>query len=131
MVNLLTQHTQNAHAATPNMPVGQTSKLEKLPRPTLNLQMTESQWTFTKIQWDHDINQTEVPYAMKLTQLQAACSETLRQRVFHTELYSTLTTSEAFLKKMEELAVGQINPCFCCQADLYSRHVRKDSDLRV
>ena len=71
--------------------------------------MTESQWTFTKIQWDHYINQTEVPDAMKLTQLQAACSETLRQRVFDTGLYSTLTTSDAFIKKMEELAVVKVH----------------------
>ena len=86
MVNLLTQHTHTVHAGTLNQTVGQSSKLEKLPRPTFNLQMTESQWSFTKIQWDNYVNQTQVPNAMKLTQLQAACSEGLRQRVFNTGL---------------------------------------------
>ena len=109
MVNLLTQHTHTVHAGTPSLHVGQSSKLEKLPRPTFNLQMTESQWSFTKIQWDNYINQTQVPDAMKLSQLQAACSEGLRQRDFDTGLYGTLTTSQAFLQKMEELAVVKVH----------------------
>ena len=38
-------------------------------------------------------------------QLQAACSDSLRQRVFDTGTYSSLTTAEQFLTKMKELAV--------------------------
>ena len=59
--------------------------------------MTESQWSFTKIQWDHYIGQVQVPPATILTQLQAACSEPLRQRIFDTGLYDTLTTPDLFL----------------------------------
>ena len=85
------------------------SKLEKLPRPTFSLQMTEAQWAFTKLQWDNYISQGPVPDSTKLTQLQAACSEPLRQRVFDTGLYSELTTTELFLKKMEEIAVMKVH----------------------
>ena len=60
--------------------------------------MTEAQWAFTKLQWDNYIRQGPVPDSTKLTQLQAACSEPLRQRVFDTGLYSELTTTELFLK---------------------------------
>ena len=38
-------------------------------------------------------------------QLQAACDNSLRQRVFDTGTHASLTTEEAFLDKMKELAV--------------------------
>ena len=71
--------------------------------------MTESQWSFTKIQWDHYIGQVQAPQATILTQLQAACSEPLRQRIFDTGLYDTLTTPDLFLRQMETLAVIKIH----------------------
>ena len=80
MVTLLTQHSNSVHGSQSNA-ITQNSKLEKLPRPTFNLNMTESQWSFTKIQWDHYIGQVQAPQATILTQLQAACSEPLRQRI--------------------------------------------------
>ena len=60
------------------------SKLEKLPQPIFTLNMTESQWSFTKTQWDNYINQSTVSESVKLMQLQAACDDALRQRVFDT-----------------------------------------------
>ena len=92
IVSLLTQHTQSVHGGTVIAPSSQLSKLEKLPRPTFNLQMTEAQWSFTKIQWNNYIGQSQVSDATKLAQLQAACSDALRQRVFDTGLYNDLTT---------------------------------------
>ena len=110
IVTLLSQHTQSVHGGTlSNNSVPQSSKLEKLPRPVFNLQMTEAQWTFTKIQWENYIGQTQVSDATKLSQLQAACSDALRQRVFDTGLYSDLTTPSLFLTKMEELAVIKVH----------------------
>ena len=38
-------------------------------------------------------------------QLQAACDNALRQRVFDTGTHASLTTEEAFLAKMKELSV--------------------------
>ena len=110
MVNLLTQHTQTVHGGTTvTGPNSQSSKLEKLPRPTFGLQMTEAQWEFTRIQWENYIGQSQVSVATKLSQLQAACSDALRQRVFDTGLYGDLTTPELFLSKMEELAVIKVH----------------------
>ena len=108
MVTLLTQHTASVHGSSSSVAT-QNSKLEKLPRPTFNLNMTESQWNFTKIQWEHYINQVQAPEATILTQLQAACSEPLRQRIFDTGLYHTLNTSELFLRQMETLAVVKVH----------------------
>ena len=83
-ITLLTTYAQSDHggAAQPVTTTG--SKLEKLPRPTFTLNMTESQWSFTKIQWDNYINQSTVSESVKLMQLQAACDNALRQRVFDT-----------------------------------------------
>ena len=77
MVNVLNQHTQTVHGGG-QASAPQTSKLEKLPRPTFTLNMTESQWTFTVIQWDNYIKQSTVSESVKLMQLQAACDEALR-----------------------------------------------------
>ena len=109
MVNLLAQHTQSEHGAAPTQPTATPSRLEKLPRPTFSLQMSEAQWTFTKLQWENYIGQSLVSDTTKLSQLQAACSDTLRQRVFDTGLYTTLDTPDKFLTKMEELAVIKVH----------------------
>ena len=42
---------------------------------------------------------------VQLMQLQAACDDQLRQRVYDTGVYASLTTAELFLSKMKELAV--------------------------
>ena len=107
MVTLLTTHTQAVHGGggAPHPAPNNQSKLEKLPRPTFTLKMTESQWSFTKIQWENYIKQSPVSPAVQLMQLQAACDGPLQQRVFDTGKYTSLTTSELFMSKMKELAV--------------------------
>ena len=67
--------------------------------------MTESQWNYTRTLWDSYIKQTVVSEATKVMQLQAACDNALRQRVFDTGTHASLTTEEAFLNKMKELSV--------------------------
>ena len=143
MVTLLTQHTQSVHGGAQLTQPGPGNKLEKLPRPTFTLQMTESQWTFTKLQWDSYISQTHASDETKLNQLQAACSETLRQRIFDTGTYSNLSTPALFLAKMEELAVIKVHKSVhlrnlwrICRlwsirrsADCNSRYVWNDSYL--
>ena len=106
MTTLLTTHTQAVHGGGggQNLPPS-SSRLEKLPRPSFTLKMTESQWSFTKIQWDNYIQQSVVSPAVQLMQLQAACDEPLRQRIFDTGTYSSLSTVVLFLAKMKELAV--------------------------
>ena len=81
-------HTQALHtaaapaAAQPAPAAAPVSKLEKLPRPTFTLNMSESKWKFTEMQWNNYISQSPVTDETKLMQLQAACNEELRQRVF-------------------------------------------------
>ena len=57
------------------------------------------------IQWENYIKQSAISPEVKLMQLQAACDDQLRQRVFDTGVYSSLNTAELFLEKMKELAV--------------------------
>ena len=105
MITLMGYHTQAEHPAPAAQAQQQTTRLEKLPRPTFTLNMTESQWKFTKLQWDAYISQTVLQDATKLMQLQAACNTELRQRVFDTGTYPNLITTDLFLDKMKELAV--------------------------
>ena len=60
-ITLLTTHAQSVHGGggtQQGTPAG--SKLEKLPRPVFTLNMTESQWSFTVMQWENYISQSPV-----------------------------------------------------------------------
>ena len=118
MISQLFIHTQAAHGApAPAAPPAAAAapapaqaaagpKLEKLQRPTFTLHMTESKWNFTVIRWDNYIGQQpNASESTKLLQLQDACNEELRQRVFDSGTYSTLNTVDLFLAKMKKLAV--------------------------
>ena len=101
--NFLTNHTNSCHPppaplapAAPNV----SSKLEKLPRPTFSLGMSESAWEFVMVQWQAYINQGAVSPAQALQQLQAACSPDLLQRVYDTGSYSSLTNTALFMAAM-------------------------------
>ena len=72
MVTVLSQHTQSVHGGTQPTQIGPGNKLEKLPRPTFDLQMTESQWTFKKLQWDSYISQAQASDSVKLVMLNDA-----------------------------------------------------------
>ena len=104
-ITLLTTYAQSVHGCGAQPVTTTGSKLKKLPRPTFTLNMTESQWSFTKIQWDNYIKQSAVSESVKLMQLQAACDDSLHKRVFDTGTYSSLTTEALFLNKMKELSV--------------------------
>ena len=105
MVTLLSTHTQAVHGGGTQQNASSNSKLQQLPRPVFTLNMTESQWSFTKLQWDNYISQLPVSPTVQLMQLQAACDDQLRQRVYDTGVYASLTTTDLFLTKMKELAV--------------------------
>ena len=131
MLTLLTNHTQAVHGGgSQPPPTNISSKLEKLPRPTFSLNMTESQWNFTKIQWDNYIQQSAVSPAVQLMQLQAACDNPLRQRVFDTGTYSYLTTPEMFLGKMKELAVIVVHKSIHLM-NLWKMNQQSDEPIRA
>ena len=107
----MTLHTQAVHnTALATAAPATAPKLEKLPRPTFSLNMTESKWNFTKDQWTNYIGQyRNAEEATKLMQLQAACHDDLRNRVFETRNFETLNTTDLFLAKMKELAVIKVH----------------------
>ena len=105
------QHYQYAHPA-PEQPAAApaaTAKLERLPRPTFSLNMTEAAWQFKVIEWRSYIGQTNTTPDSKLLQLRAACDEDLRQRVYDSGNYTGLDTENKLLDKMKELAVIKIH----------------------
>lgn len=103
MISLLNNHTQAVHV---QVHAASAPKLEKLPRPTFTLNMSESKWSFTEIQWNNYIEQSpNADESTKLKQLQAACDDELKQRIFDSGNYSSLNTTILFLAKMKELAV--------------------------
>ena len=132
MVTLLTTHTQAVHGGggAPHPAPTNQSKLEKLPRPTFTLKMTESQWSFTKIQWENYIKQSPVSPAVQLMQLQAACDGPLQQRVFDTGSYAALTTSELFMAKMKELAVIVVHKSIHLM-NLWKMNQQSDEPIRA
>ena len=85
------------------------AKLESLPRPKFTLDMTESQWQFTKMQWRAYIEQTPASETQKVEQLRAACDTNLLQRVYDSGSFDSLNTTDLLLAKMKELSVKKVH----------------------
>ena len=111
VLRVLELHTQQAHPAPPAQPrtVSSSAKLEKLPRPTFSLLMTEAQWEFTMLKWIAYISQTDVTPQQKLQQLRAACHHDLLQRVYDAGNFSNLDTDVLLLAAMKKLSVQVIH----------------------
>ena len=75
MLKLLELHTVAEHGATAGGRPPSAPKLETLPRPTFNLDMTQAEWSFKESQWTVYISQTNVSEQVKVQQLKAACDE--------------------------------------------------------
>ena len=111
MFQFMQHHSACAHQV-PVMPAAAaagTAKLERLPRPTFSLNMTEASWEFKLIEWRSYIGQVVTAPDGKLHQLRAACDEELRQRVYDSGDYGGLDTEDKFLARMKELAVIKIH----------------------
>ena len=108
VLRALELHTQQAHPAPPGppaqtRPASSNAKLEKLPRPTFSLLMTEAQWEFIK--WTAYISQNDVTPEQKLQQLRAACHPDLLQRVYDAGNFPNLNTDVLLLAAMKKLSV--------------------------
>ena len=97
-------HTSAEHGS-PVAPASQsqTSHLEKLPRPSFKLDMSEAEWAFKESQWQAYISQSPVSETVKVHQLKAACDESLLQRVYDAGGYENLTTEQLLLSQMKKL----------------------------
>ena len=106
----LNLHTQAAHGGA-GLPVagGQATqyvaKLEKLPRPSFHLDMTEAEWKFKETQWSAYIGQSVVTENIKIQQLRAACDEPLLRRVFDAGGFGDYNTEPLLLERIKTLAV--------------------------
>ena len=105
----LVQHTQAVHAATPaNNPSA--PRLEKLPRPTFTLDMSQAEWSFTEAQWTAYISQQAgLREEVKVQQLQAACDQALLRRVYDDGGLAALDTEAKLLAKVKKLAVRVVH----------------------
>ena len=105
----MTNHTASCHQTVTPASAQSSSKLERLPRPTFSLGMSEAAWEFKTVQWTGYIEQITATVSQKLQQLQAACTPDLLQRVYDTGSYSTLTSAELFMVAMEKIAVLKVH----------------------
>ena len=76
------------------------------------------------------IKQTTVTEEIKLMQLQAACSEDLKQRVFDSGVYKQLTTHDLFIAKMKDLAVITIHKSVHLR-NLWKMFQQSDEQIRA
>ena len=113
MLKILELHTAAAHgvatnAAPANNP--STPRLEKLPRPTFTLDMSQSEWSFTEAQWTAYISQQAgLREEVKVQQLQAACDQALLRRVYDDGGLAALDTEVKLLAKVKKLAVRVVH----------------------
>ena len=110
MLKLLELHTAAVH----NVPTGQvgaspSTKLEKLPRPSFSLDMTQSEWAFKESQWQAYISQSTVSEKVKVQQLQAACEQDLLRRVHDAGGLDKLDTELLLLAQIKKLAVKVVH----------------------
>ena len=111
MLQMLSIHTAAEHGVasqTTTTPLT-TTKLERLPRPSFDLDMSQSEWMFTLSQWDAYISQSRVSEEVKVQQLKAACEGRLLRRVYDAGDFETLTTEPLLLAQIKRIAVRVVH----------------------
>ena len=114
MLRVLQIHTDAAHRV-PQGGQGSTqanmsnTKLEKLPRPTFSLDMTQSDYAFKESQWEAYIGQSVNSEQVKVQQLRAACDEDLLRRVYDAGGLQGLNTEKELLKQIKNLGVRVVH----------------------
>ena len=113
MATLLNTHTLGNHAAAGGGGPGQggplAPRLEKLPRPTFQLDMSQAEWAFTHSQWTAYINQTPVGEQVKVQQLRAACEQDLLRRVYDAGDLASMNTEAVLLAQIKKIAVRVVH----------------------
>ena len=113
MSTLLNTHTLANHNAGGGTMGGGSStsapRLEKLPRPTFQLDMTQSEWAFKYSQWQAYISQTPTQETIKVQQLRAACTDDLLRRVYDTGDLANMNTEELLIKQVKKIAVRVVH----------------------
>ena len=103
MLKMLKLHNAAVHNIAPVAGQGtaSTPRLEKLPRPSFSLEMSQSEWSFKDAQWSAYISQSIVREEVKVQQLQAACDQDLLRRVYDAGGLDTLNTEELLMAQLK------------------------------
>ena len=112
MIKMLELHVIAEHGGSSNNSSSASSaapKLEKLPRPTFQLEMSQAEWAFKKSQWDAYITQSPVSETVKVQQLRAACDDNLLRRVYDAEDLSSMNTETLLLAQIKKIAVRVVH----------------------
>ena len=107
MIKMLEIHTAAEHsiATGPTDRGPAAPRLERLPRPSFDLDMSQAAWSFKQSQWEAYISQSSVSEKMKVQQLKAACEERLLCRVYDAGDFATLDTEPLLLAQIKKIAV--------------------------
>ena len=99
LIKVMELHVRQAHPSPgQQVPVVGGSKQERLPRPTLDIGITEADWTFFKSQWDRYKRSTRLLGQDAIDQLWACASEELGRHCHNAG--ATEETSEVELLMM-------------------------------
>ena len=107
LIKMLELHTMAEHgrsASTAASPVTNSGpKLEKLPRPSFQLEMTQAEWAFKFSQWEAYISQSPVTESVKVHQLRAACDDDLLRRVYDAGDLASMNTEELLIAQIKKI----------------------------
>ena len=105
---MLELHVVAEHGGSNNSaltPGSSAPRLEKLPRPSFSLEMSQAEWAFKHSQWTAYISQTPVSEQVKVQQLRAACEDDLLRRVYDAGDLASMNTEALLLNQIKKIAV--------------------------
>ena len=87
-----------------------TPKLEKLPRPSFQLEVTQAEWAFKLSKWQaYNIAHSPVSEVTKVQQLRAACDDDLLRRIYDGGDLAGLNTEALLIAQIKKLAVRVVH----------------------
>ena len=105
----LAVHTKGGGNGPPGASAGQAPRLEKLPRPTFQLDMSQTKWAFKHSQWEAYISQTVVQEITKVQQLRAVCTDDLLRGVYDAGDLASMNTEELLMWQIKKNVVRVVH----------------------
>ena len=134
MIKLLELHTIAEHGGTTRLQdaggASSAPRLEKLPRPSFTLDMSQNEWAFKRSQWEAYISQTPVAESVKVQQLRAACEDDLLRRVYDTGDLASMNTETLLLSQIQKIAVRVVHKTLHLQ-NLWLMKQSPDESIRA